>query len=80
MSLTGEIREAMSLWLEFDSESDIKAEIERFSICRAALDDFLALKISLENYLEVLADQQVNVDEYRQTADENLGLILPTWR
>jgi len=77
MSLVGEIRDAMSLWLEFDSESDIKAEIERFSICRAALDDFLALKISLDDYLEVLADQQVNVDEYQETADENLGLILP---
>lgn len=68
-------REALSLWIAPSQGDDLTAILAAFHQCRQALDDFLAGRLPWLDYLEVLATNGVDVDDYLGVADENLIVL-----
>jgi hypothetical protein len=74
MSIKGEIRQALALWIPSDSDN-LDELLVNFNICRDALDSFLDGHLSLGDYLEILASCDVDVNDYCQIADDNLSIL-----
>lgn len=73
MSLLGGLREATQLWIVADSKDDDVAQLCRqLHACNTARDEMLAGKITFDDLLDVLADNEVSIDDWADTAMENL--------
>lgn len=75
MATKGQIRESLALWIPADGEN-IPELLANLNACRQALDDFLDGLLSLDDYLEFLAAHSVDMDDYGETTDENLSILL----
>lgn len=69
----GNIRQATQLWICSDPESDYSALTQALHSCNTARDRMLTGDISLDDYLDVLTDNGVNLDEYEETVNNNLS-------
>ena len=67
-----ELREAFSLWMPAENSPDLLLD---FIFCRDSLDNLLDGKLSLENYLEILASCNVDVNAYCEIVDDNLSIL-----
>ncbi len=67
-----ELREAFSLWMPAENLPEL---LPNFIFCRDSLDNLLEGKLSLENYLEILASCNVDVNAYCEIVDDNLSIL-----
>ena len=71
--LLGEIRAATQLWIITDSkDSDISQLCQQLTACNQARDEMLGGKISPDDFLEILAENAVDIDSYSELVEENL--------
>lgn len=70
------IRQSLSLWLTPSPEEDTREQLTKLSNCRIALDLFLEGKLPLVDYLEIINEQGVNIDDYEECVESNLLLLL----
>ena len=76
MGILGDIRQATQLWIVHEGETaDIKQLTQQLHTCNSARDDLLSGNISFDDYLDVLNQNEVNLEAYEETVEENLGLI-----
>lgn len=68
--LEEDLRGSLYPWIEIESVYT-PSLLRSFLRCRNALDDLLALKISWQDYLEILASEEVDMDEYANTVFYN---------
>ncbi|WP_319422746.1 hypothetical protein [Pleurocapsa sp. FMAR1] len=54
------------------NDSDLDGLMKTYSIVEIAKDDFLAQKISFQEYIDLLETAQVNIDGYLETVEGNL--------
>lgn len=72
---TGLAREALSLWIAPSNDADSSAVLAAYLRCRQALDEFLAGRLPWLDYLELLAANGVDVDEYLEISEDNLIVL-----
>ena len=71
--LLGEIRQATQLWVITDSkESDTQQLCKQLAACNTARDNLLSGLISFDDYLDVLNDNSVDIEDYSETVEDNL--------
>lgn len=69
--------ELLELELEIGRDKDdLEGSLIRYNQCSRALDDFLNLKISFDDYLDVLSSNNVAMDEYLAVVDGNVEKVL----
>jgi hypothetical protein len=73
--MKGQVREALSLWLSPMPDDDLDELLADFQVARAALDSLLDGKLSLDDYLEILAACGVNMDDYARVTENNLLIV-----
>ncbi len=54
------------------NDSDLDRLMDTYAIVEVAKDDFLAQKISFQEYIDLLETAQVNIDGYLETIEGNL--------
>ncbi len=54
------------------NDSDLDGLINTYAVVELAKDDFLAQKISFQEYIDLLETAQVNIDGYLATIENNL--------
>ena len=57
------------------NESDLRKLVGTYAITERARDDFLACKISFDEYLDLLNSAQVNIDSFLESTEYNLKTL-----
>lgn len=76
MSVKGQLRDALSLWVPAGGEN-IDDMIANLNAGRQAIDDFLDGKLPPREFLEALAAENVDIDSYGEIIEDNLSSIRP---
>jgi hypothetical protein len=69
-----EIKEGMRLWTPCGEDDQFSSQevSTNLILCGQALNDFLALRISPQDYLDIIDSCEVNIDDYLDTVNYNL--------
>lgn len=57
------------------NHSDLRQLIGTYAITEQARDDFLACKITFDEYMDLLETAQVNIDSYLESVEHNLEVL-----
>ena len=73
-SFLPQIKEGMRLWIPqgLSDEVSLEETSENLILCGQALTDFLSLKIDPTDYLDIIENCGVDVDDYLETINFNL--------
>ncbi|MFM7278856.1 MAG: hypothetical protein ACKO1I_14670 [Microcystis aeruginosa] len=67
-----QLREAFSLWMPAEASKELLLDL---TLCRDSLDELLSGKLSFNNFLEILDNCNVDVDDYCEIVDDNLSIL-----
>lgn len=76
--LLSEVKEPLRLWIVVSPGADTEAIMKSYWRCNESLTGLLDGKVSFEEYLDTLDSEGVAMDDYLETAEDNLsqeGLI-----
>ena len=73
--LKGLLQVGVSICAKVSTE-ELNQLVKQEQIASLALKRFLAMEISLSDYLEILDLCSVDIDDYLQTVDDNCALIM----
>lgn len=76
MSVKASFRQSLYPWVDISPGDDTNAVLASFLRCHQALDSLLEFRISWDDYLEILASEGVDLDEYLQIAEDNVSLLI----
>jgi hypothetical protein len=68
-----EFEKSCLLWLP-DNNPDGQELLNSLRICNSALDDLMMAEISFQDYCDVLATENINMDSYLDTVYDNICL------
>lgn len=67
------LENSLDLWIDSSSpDCNTRELIQTFWTCRIAQERFMKAQITWDEYLEILDACHVQVDDYRDTVEENL--------
>jgi hypothetical protein len=73
----GSLREATQLWIVVDSsEQDTRQLCEQLAACNSARDAMLTGELSVDDFLDVLAENDVDIDSYEETTERNMEALV----
>ena len=74
--MIAEIRQATQLWVITDgNDTDFKQLASSLHACNTARDNWLEGIISSDDYLDILSDNEIDIDEYTESVEKNIELI-----
>jgi hypothetical protein len=72
-SILNAISESFEIWVPTNLSSDeFEMELHRATVLRTALNDLMANKISLSDYLEFVDFLNIDIDNYLTEVEQNL--------
>ncbi len=72
MSLTSDLRKSLIIWGNGSPQSDPSDVCSKLNNCRKLMDAFIAGKLPLQDYLDLIETQGVDMDDYSETVAANL--------
>lgn len=70
--MIGEFRKSLYPWIITVPEEDSTETLKSFTRIRKGLDDLIAMKISWHEYLDIVASEGVDMDEYLDVGEQNV--------